>query len=116
MAPEKCSYLIFSKNKKTGYSEKLDIKLYNKSIPMEPENNTRFLGIRFDKHFSFKNQVAYLKDVCNDRINVLKILSHRSWQINHSTLINIYKLLIRSIIISIFVYHRYHYHLLHHLS
>jgi hypothetical protein len=105
MAPEKCSYLIFSKNKKTGYNEKIDLNFYNELIPLESSNNVRFLGIRFDKHFSFKNQISYLEDTCLDRINVLKVLSHHSWKINKETLINIYKSLIRSIIdYSIYLY------------
>lgn len=98
MSPEKCSYLIFSLNKKTGKSEQMDLKLYNQNIPIEKENNVRFLGIRFDKHMSYKNQLQYLKDTCSDRLNVLKVLAHKSWKIDTTTLTTIYKLLIRSII------------------
>jgi hypothetical protein len=105
MAPEKCSYMIFSKNKKTGYNEKLNLIFYNQSIPMEADNNVRFLGIRFDKHFSFKNQIKYLLDTCADRLNVIKVLAHKSWNINKETLTNIYKSLVRSIIdYSIYLY------------
>ncbi len=105
MAPEKCSYMIFSKNKKTGYSEKFSLIFYNQSIAMEAKNNVRFLGIRFDKHFSFKNQIKYLLDTCADQLNVIKVLAHKSWNINKETLTNIYKCLVRSIIdYSIYLY------------
>ncbi len=98
MAPHKCNYLIFSKNKKTGYAESLDIELYGSKIENAAENNVKFLGIRFDKHFSFKNQMEYLKHTCNERINILKVISHSSWKLDKITLLNTYKLLVRSVI------------------
>ena len=99
------SDLLFSKNKKTGFNEQLDLRFYDEILPMEPTNNIRFLGIRFDKHFSFKNQIKYLQDTSIDRMNVIKVLAHKSWQINKQTLTNIYKSLIRSIIdYSIYLY------------
>jgi hypothetical protein len=74
-------------------------------IPMEAENKVRFLGIRFDKHFSFMNQIKYLLDTSAEGLNVTKVLSFKSFNINKETLTNIYKSLIRSIIYySIYLY------------
>jgi len=98
MAPNKCNYVVFSKNKKTGYKETLDIELYGTKIQQSQEQGIKFLGIRFDKHFSFKNQIEHLKSVCQERMNILKIISHRSWKLDTKTLVNTYKLLIRSVI------------------
>jgi exonuclease III len=98
MAPHKCAYLIFSKNKKSGYKENLELELYGTKINKATENNVKFLGIRFDKHFSFKNQIEHLKHTCNERINILKVISHKSWKLDKITLLNTYKLLVRSII------------------
>lgn len=39
-----------------------------------------------------------IKDKCLKRINILKILSHSSWKLSKKTLINVYKLLIGSIL------------------
>ena len=110
LAPTKCSYAIFSKNYKAGEkgkkgynNEKLELKLGNETI--NQDNNPKFLGIYFDKYLSFKNQIAYVRKSCNNRLNILKVLSHRSFGINSSTLINIYKALIRSLIdYSLFMY------------
>lgn len=39
-----------------------------------------------------------MKDKCNSRLNVLKILSHKSWGLTKTTLVAIYKSLIGSVI------------------
>jgi len=52
-------------------------------------NNPTFLGIRIDIHLAFKNQVDYLKKTCIQRLNIMKILSHKSWLLNEKTLIQI---------------------------
>jgi hypothetical protein len=98
VAPEKCSYIIFSQNRKTGTLEKLVLPLYEKFIEREITNNVKFLGIRFDRLFSFKNQADFIKESSVKRLNVLKILSHPSWHLNNQVLVNIYKSLVRSII------------------
>ena len=64
-----------------------------------------FLGLRFDKHLTFKNQIAHLKKSCNERLNVLKVLSHHSWYIDKPTMIQLYKSLVRSLLdYSLFIY------------
>lgn len=105
IAPHKCNYIIFSLNKNTGYDEKLNISMYGKEIAQEEKNNIKFLGIRFDKHLCFKNQIDFIKKTSNSRLAILKILAHKSWKLNTTTLVNIYKTLVRSIIdYSLFLY------------
>ena len=58
MAPQKCSYLVFS-NGTRNESPNLDIKLNGHKLNYD--NYPKFLGIRFDNHMTFKNQVSYLK-------------------------------------------------------
>ena len=103
MAPEKCNYSIFSKyfrggdkGKKGFNTEKFDLKFFNKSIQLN--NEPTFLGVRFDKFFTFKNQIKHVRGNCIKRLNIIKVLSHKSWKINNQTLITIYKSLIRSLI------------------
>ena len=47
---------IFSQNKKSGVSEKLNLKMYNEPIAID--NSPKFLGIIFDKYLNFKNQMT----------------------------------------------------------
>ena len=95
MAPHKCNYLVFTNGKK-DISGELELKL--NGVKLNYDNNPTFLGIRFDIHLTFKNQVDYLKKTCIQRLNIMKILSHKSWLLNEKTLIQIYNVLIRSII------------------
>ena len=94
-APHKCNYLVFSKNN-INESEKLNLRINNTKLSYD--NNPTFLGIRFDNHLTFKNQIQYLKQTCNKRLNVIKILSHKSWKLSKKTLLQIYTTLIRSVI------------------
>ena len=52
-----------------------------------------------------KNQVKYVKEKCNERLNIIKVLSHSSWKIDKNTLLQLYKSLVRSLIeYSLFMY------------
>ena len=102
MAPEKCSYTIFSRYYKAGdkgkkgiQRESFDLFLYDAKIPNQ--NSPLFLGLRFDKYFCFKDQINYLKETCNDRLNIIKVLSHYSWKINTKTLTQLYKSLLQAL-------------------
>ena len=93
MAPQKCNFIVFNSDRTS--ETKLDLKLFNSSIKLNEE--IKFLGIRFDKHLCFKNQVNYIKDSCLKRMNVLKVLSNKNWGLNTKTLIEVYNSLIRSL-------------------
>ena len=60
MAPHKCNYLVFTNGKK-DISGELELKL--NGVKLNYDNNPTLLGIRFDIHLNFKNQVDYLKDL-----------------------------------------------------
>jgi hypothetical protein len=95
MAALKCNFIVFSSHKKYNYDNELDIKLFGTKI--NSCESPVFLGIRFDKHLTFKNQLKYMKDSCIKRMNVLKVLSNKSWGLSSKTLTDIYKSLIRSL-------------------
>ena len=103
MAPNKCFYSIFSNNHKAGElgtkgfnNEKMDLVMYNQLIKLD--NNGTFLGFRFDKFLNCKNQITHIKRSCNHRLNVMKTLSHKSWNIDIKTQLQLYKSLVRSLI------------------
>ena len=87
----KCCYTIFARK---GRKE-LALFLKGERIPYNP--NTVFFGITFDEHLNFGDHFSKLKGRALKRLNIIKIFSHRSWQISKKTLINIYKALIGSI-------------------
>jgi hypothetical protein len=95
MAPQKCNFLIFSKNSESE-SNKLDLRLFGEKLCVN--ESPTFLGIRFDRHLTFKNQISYLQDSCVNRLNFLKIVSKRSFGLSSDTLNSLYISIIRSVL------------------
>ena len=107
MAPTKCSYLIFTTSTKSE-SDLMTLQLFNTKLAIN--DNPTFLGIRFDHHLTFRNQQDYLKDACIRRLNILKILSNKSWGLTIQTLTQLYTSLIRSLLeYSSIIYPRFSY-------
>lgn len=78
-------------------------------VELEKVEEAKFLGIRFDSHLSFKVQIAHVKKTCNDRLNIIKTLSHKHWHLTQETKINIYRSVIGSVLdYSGFVYNSLH--------
>jgi hypothetical protein len=85
----------FSNDKSHKNDDVLNIKLLDGVI--NKSESPLFLGIRFDKHLTFKNQLNYLKEPCMKRLNVLKILSKKNWGLSLTQVYN-------SLICSLFEY------------
>lgn len=98
MAPSKCNHIVFGKSNNPLNNPKIQFnpELFKESIP--ESSCITFLGIRFDKNLNFQNQVNYIVENCTKRLNIIKILSNKSWKIKSETLLNIYILLIRSLL------------------
>ena len=95
-SPAKTKYIIFSRNKKTRSQENVNLRIYN--TPIESQNEITFLGYRFDRFMSFSAQISYIKESIKSRLNILKIVSHSSWQLDNKTLLAIYSSTVRSIV------------------
>ena len=63
-------------------------------IPVVDE--AKFLGDTFDKKLSFLQHIKMLKTKCLKALNLLKVLSNTDWGSNSSTLLKLYRSLIRS--------------------
>jgi hypothetical protein len=94
MAPSKCQFTIFARYNRE--KAEFDINLFGERVPYEA--NPTSLGVTFDPTLSFRAQVKKIKDKCNSRMNILKIISHKSWALSTKTLVSIYKSLIGSVI------------------
>ena len=96
LAPHKCSYTIFTKNKRINNEIGFDLKLYGISIPRD--NAPVFLGLRFDPFMSWTNYMDHVIKKAKERVNIIRILSYyEKWRTDKSTLVNIYISLTRSI-------------------
>ena len=70
------------------------LHLYGSPIPVVEES--KFLGILFDRKLSFIPHIKYLKAKCLKALNLLKVLSHTSWGADRTTLLKLYQSLVRS--------------------
>jgi len=75
MALHKCNYLVFTNSNKDDSNE---LNLILNNTKLIKDNSPTFLGIRFDHHLTFKNQIEYLKKTCMDRLNIIKILAYKT--------------------------------------
>jgi hypothetical protein len=94
MAAKKCNYIIFAKS--VAANPKLNLKLFGENIPKV--DSTKFLGLVFDCKLSFNQQIEEIKVKCGSRLNIIKILSNRKWNLNKNILCNLYKSIIGSVI------------------
>ena len=69
------------------------LHLYGSPIPVVEES--KFLGILFDRKLSFIPHIKYLKAKCV-ALNLLKVLSHTPWGADRTTLWKLYLSLVRS--------------------
>ena len=68
--------------------------IYGSQIPVVAES--KFLGVIFDRKLSFIPHIKYVKAKCLKALNLLKFLSHTSWGADRTTLLHLYRSLIRS--------------------
>ena len=95
MNAKKCMYTIFSgagsKNR-----DKFELNLTDGVIPYNP--NPMFFGITCDEGPNFKTHTENLLKRAHKRLNIIKIFSHKSWNLSHVTLKGIYNAIIGSIL------------------
>ena len=70
------------------------LHLYGSPIPVVEES--KFLGILFDRKLSFIPHIKYLKAKCLKALNLLKGLSNTSWGADRTKLLKLYRSLVRS--------------------
>ncbi|RMZ94361.1 RNA-directed DNA polymerase from mobile element jockey-like, partial [Brachionus plicatilis] len=90
---EKSCSVVFSRYKKE--SDNLNLKIYGNKIVSQKE--IKFLGIKFDSKLNFNILVDEIKERCNKRLNIIKILSNKKWGLNQNKG-NLYKSLVGSIL------------------
>ena len=71
-----------------------DILMYGNQIPFVDE--TKFLRLIFDKKLSFIPHIRYIKKKCQKAINLLKVVAHTDWGADRTTLLQLYRSLVRS--------------------
>ena len=90
----KTCYMIFTRSPKA--KKNYDFMFNGQKIHHDP--NPKFLGVIMDERVNFGAQVQHIREKCSSRLNIMRIISHKSWKLSSHTLTNVYKALIGSII------------------
>ena len=69
------------------------LKLDNDPIQFVKE--AKFLGLIWDTKLTFEPHIKYLKARCQKSLNVLKVLSRTEWGADQTTLLKLYRSLVR---------------------
>ena len=93
--PGKTNLIIFSRSILDRKAEP-SLKLYGEILKVYPQ--VKFLGITFDSQLTFKKHFEDILDCCNTRHHRLRLLANKKWGPSPSTLIQIYKQRVRSIL------------------
>ena len=72
-----------------------DPVLYLYGSPIPVVEHSKFLGVIFDRKLSFNPHIRYVKAKCLKALNLMKVLSNTSWGADRSTLLYLYRSLIR---------------------
>ena len=70
------------------------LKLDGVEIPVVDQY--KFLGVIFDRKLSFIPHINYLKAKCHKGLQLLRVVAHTDWGADKSTLLKLYKSLVRS--------------------
>ncbi|GBN12298.1 hypothetical protein AVEN_199467-1 [Araneus ventricosus] len=67
-----------------------------RNVPIPVVNEIRFLGVIFDRKFTFLPHTLHLRKKCERSLNILKVLSRTSWGADRTSLFRIYQAVILS--------------------
>ena len=69
--------------------------LYGQAIQVKDE--VKFLGFFFSiKKLNFKSYIRYLKKKCQKALNILRAVGHTDWDADKTSLLELYRTLVRS--------------------
>ena len=73
-----------------------DPQLLLSGTPIPVDEQTKFLGLVFDKKLSFIPHLQYLKNKCLKALNLLRVVANTKWGSDEKTLLHLYCSLVRS--------------------
>ena len=92
-SPTKSKIMIFTRKRKIPITN-VNIRIYDDPIPIVEE--TKFLGLVIDHKLRWTKHITYVEKKVEKRLNLLRSLCGVWWGGHPSTMLNLYKSLIRS--------------------
>ena len=66
------------------------------NTPLSVEESTKFLGLWWDSHISFKKHISVIKAQCKEALNLIRVVAHLKWGGDRDTLLMLYRAIVRS--------------------
>ena len=60
------------------------------------EESTKFLGLWWDSHLSFKKHISVLNSQCKEALNLIRVVAHLKWGGDRDTLLMLYRMIVCS--------------------
>ena len=97
LQPTKTELIHFSLRPRKKYKNPVVVKVGN--VDIKPLEHTRYLGVIIDKSLKWRKHLDHIETRTAPRIGLLRFLSRSAQEPNEKTMINIFKSIIRTIII-----------------
>ena len=92
-AAHKCKVIHFTAPR-SGAQRPRIVRIRNTLLPVE--ESTKFLGLWWDSHLSFKKHISVLKTQCKEALNLIRVVAHLKWRGDRDTLLMLYRAIVRS--------------------
>ncbi|CAF1684172.1 unnamed protein product, partial [Adineta ricciae] len=97
LQPTKTELIHFSIRPRKKYKNPVEVKMENTIIT--PVEHTRYLGVIIDKRLNWRKHLDHIESRIGPRIGLLRYLSRIAYKPNMKIMINIFKSIVRTIII-----------------
>ena len=92
-AAHKCKVVHFTAPRSRAQKPPI-VRIGNTLLPLE--ESTKFLGLWWDSHLSFKKHINVLKTQCKEALNLIRVVAHLKWGGDRDTLLMLYRAIVRS--------------------
>ena len=92
-AAHKCKVVHFTAPRSRAQRPPI-VRIGNTLLPVE--ESTKFLGLWWDSHLSFKKHISVLKTQCKEALNLIRVVAHLKWGGDRDTLLMLYRAIVRS--------------------
>ena len=92
-AAHKCKVIHFTAPRSRAQRPPI-VRIGNTLLPVE--ESTKFLGLWWDSHLSFKKHISVLKTQCKEALNLIRVVAHLKWGGDRDTLLMLYRAIVRS--------------------
>ena len=82
-AAHKCKVVHFTPPRSRAQRPPI-VRIGNTLLPVE--ESTKFLGLWWDSHLSFKKHISVLKTQCREALNLIRVVAHLKWGGDRDTL------------------------------